>query len=69
VKKVRRRKSLLDFFSIYNKGLRLQFYDKFARYCLKMATVLAKLKLWHWLSFGNILMQCVKMTSNMPKPF
>jgi type III restriction enzyme len=44
VKKVRRRKSLLDFFSIYNKGLRLPSYDEFARYCLKMATGSGKTK-------------------------
>ncbi len=68
VKKVRRRKSLLDFFSIYNKGLRLPFYDKFARYCLKMATGSGKTKVMA-LAIVWQYFRCVKMTSNMQKPF
>ncbi|RKZ66118.1 MAG: hypothetical protein DRQ99_10630 [Candidatus Parabeggiatoa sp. nov. 3] len=44
VKKVRRRKSLLEDFAFDNKDLRLPSYDEFARYCLKMATGSGKTK-------------------------
>jgi type III restriction enzyme len=44
VKKVRRRKTLLEKWAVNSNELRLPAYDDFARYCLKMATGSGKTK-------------------------